>query len=107
MPPRTLARLFGDIRVGTIAIRTGIPPHGDPWGWACGFYPSRHRRESTDGTAETFDQAHADFEDARRVLLAERSDADFETWRAQRKGAALSKAIWLVFGGLSRAAKFP
>ena len=33
---------YGDVRVGTIAIRTGMPPGEDPWGWACGFYPS-HR----------------------------------------------------------------
>jgi hypothetical protein len=25
---------FGDVRVGTIAIRTGMPPGEDPWGWA-------------------------------------------------------------------------
>jgi hypothetical protein len=29
-----LARYFGDVRVGTIAIRTGMPPGEDPWGWA-------------------------------------------------------------------------
>jgi hypothetical protein len=23
---------YGDVRVGTIAIRTGIPHHEDPWG---------------------------------------------------------------------------
>jgi hypothetical protein len=23
---------YGDVRVGTIAIRTGIPPHEQPWG---------------------------------------------------------------------------
>src|SRR5258707_10151480 len=40
---------YGDVRVGTIAIRTGIPPHEDPWGWACGFYPGSHPGECTDG----------------------------------------------------------
>jgi hypothetical protein len=25
---------YGDVRVGTIAIRTGMPPGEDPWGWA-------------------------------------------------------------------------
>jgi hypothetical protein len=45
---------YGDVGVGTIAIRTGIPPHEDPWGWACGFYPGSHPGECTDGTAATF-----------------------------------------------------
>ena len=44
---------YGDVRVGTIALRTGIPHHEDPWGWACGFYPGSHPRECTDGTAAT------------------------------------------------------
>jgi hypothetical protein len=42
---------YGDVRVGTIALRTRIPHHEDPWGWACGFYPGSHPRECTDGTA--------------------------------------------------------
>jgi len=25
---------FGDVRVGTIAIHTGMPHGEDPWGWA-------------------------------------------------------------------------
>jgi hypothetical protein len=40
---------YGDVRVGTIAIRTGMPPGEDPWSWACGFYPGSHPRECTDG----------------------------------------------------------
>src|SRR3989442_1278717 len=34
---RMLACVYGDLRVGPIAIRTGIPPHEDPWGRVCGF----------------------------------------------------------------------
>jgi hypothetical protein len=33
---------YGDVRVGTIALRTGIPHDEDPWGWSCGFYPGSH-----------------------------------------------------------------
>jgi hypothetical protein len=36
------------------------------------------------GTAETFDQARADFEAARRVFLSNRTEADFQAWRDQR-----------------------
>jgi hypothetical protein len=63
---------YGDVRVGTIAIRTGIPPHEDPWG--C--------------TAATFDQARADFEQAWQVFLSKRTDADFQKWRDQRDWTA-------------------
>jgi hypothetical protein len=58
-----LACLYGDVRVGTIAIRTGMPPGEDPWGWACGFYPGWSPKGIyTDGTAATFDLVRADFE---------------------------------------------
>ena len=53
---------YGDVRVGVIALRTGMPPGEDPWGWNCGFYPGSHPSECTDGTAATFDEARADFE---------------------------------------------
>jgi hypothetical protein len=79
---------YGDVRVGTIALRTGMPHHEDPWGWACGFYPGSHPRECTDGTAATFDQARADFEAAWRVFLSKRTESDFQAWRDQRDWTA-------------------
>src|ERR1700682_6243105 len=33
-----------DVHVGTIAIRTGVPHHEDPWGWICGFLPGQRTR---------------------------------------------------------------
>jgi hypothetical protein len=63
---------FGDVRVGTIVIRTGNPHDTDPWEWWCGFYPGSHPREHQSGTAATFDQARADFEAAWRVFLSNR-----------------------------------
>ena len=71
---------FGDVRVGTIAIRTGNPHDTDPWEWWCGFYPGSHPRERQSGTAATFDQARADFEAASRVFLSNRTEADFQAW---------------------------
>jgi hypothetical protein len=50
---------YGDVHVGTIAIRVGVPHHEDPWGWICGFYPGSEPGEYTDGTAVTFDQRRA------------------------------------------------
>jgi hypothetical protein len=93
---------YGDVRVGTIAIRTGIPPHEDPWGWACGFYPGSHLGECTDGTAPTFDQARVEFEDSWRVFLSKRTKADFETWRAQRDWTVRKYAMWQAGAGCRR-----
>jgi hypothetical protein len=28
---------YGDVHVGTIAIRAGVPVDVDQWGWDCGF----------------------------------------------------------------------
>jgi hypothetical protein len=80
---------FGDVHVGTIAIRSGIPPDEDPWGWSCGFYPGSHPGECTNGSAATFDQARADFEAAWKVFFAKRSEADFQAWRDQRDWTAV------------------
>ena len=67
---------YGDVHVGTIAIRTGVPHDEDPWGWSCGFYPGSHPGECTNGSATTFEQARADFQDAWLVFLSNRTEAD-------------------------------
>jgi hypothetical protein len=85
---------YRDVRVGTIAIRTGMPPGEDPWGWSCGFYPGAHPGECTDGTAATFDQARADFEQAWAVFLSNRTEADFQAWRNQRDWTGRKYAMW-------------
>jgi hypothetical protein len=40
---------YGDVRVGTIATKTGAPFGVDQWGWDCGFYPGSHPREHMAG----------------------------------------------------------
>jgi hypothetical protein len=75
---------YGDVHVGTIARRVGNPHDTDPWEWACGFYPGCHPGEHTNGTAATFDEARAGFEEAWRVFLSNRTEADFQEWRDQR-----------------------
>jgi hypothetical protein len=79
---------YGDVRVGTIAIRSGNPADTDPWAWCCGFYPSGQPKEYTSGTAATFDQARTAFEAAWRVFLSHRTEADFQEWRDQRDRTA-------------------
>ena len=38
-PSPAAATLTPDVRVGSIAVRSGNPADTDPWGWSCGFYP--------------------------------------------------------------------
>jgi hypothetical protein len=45
---------FGDVHVGTIAVRSGIPHDQPAWGWRCGFNPGSNPGECTSGTAATF-----------------------------------------------------
>jgi hypothetical protein len=85
---------FGDVRVGTIARRTGCPVDVDQWSWQCGFYPGSRPDEYLDGTAATFDQARADFEKAWRRLSAQRTEADYQAWRDQRDWTARKYAMW-------------
>jgi hypothetical protein len=85
---------YGDVRVGTIAKRIGIPFGEYPWGWACGFYPGCHPREQTHGAAATFDQARADFEEAWRVFLSNRTEADFQARRAAQAFTAWEYKMW-------------
>ena len=79
---------YGDVHVGTIAVRSGIPRDQPQWGWRCGFYPGSHPREHQSGTAATFDQARVDFETAWRVFLSNRTEADFQAWQDNRDWTA-------------------
>ena len=84
----------GDVRVGTIARRTGCPVDVDQWSWQCGFYPGSSPGEYLDGTAATFDQARADFGKAWRAFSAKRTPADYRACRDQRDWTARKYAMW-------------
>ncbi|TYO65494.1 hypothetical protein FXV83_16290 [Bradyrhizobium hipponense] len=75
---------WGDVRVGHIAKRAGIPNHTPQWGWSCGFYPGCEPGQSTTGTAESFEEARAGFERDWEKLLATRTEEHFEEWRRSR-----------------------
>jgi hypothetical protein len=45
---------YGDVRVGWIGQRAGVPVDVDQWGWSCGFYPGLHPGQR-DGSATTFE----------------------------------------------------
>jgi len=85
---------YGDVHVGTIAVRVGIPHDEDPWEWSVGFYPGSHSGEHTNGAAATFDQARAGFEEAWAMFLSNRTEADFQAWRGARDWMARKYALW-------------
>jgi hypothetical protein len=76
---------YGDVHVGTIAIRAGVPVDVDQWGWDIGFYPPSHHGRQVGGTAKTFEQARVDFEAAWKEYLPRCSDADFEEHRRRAR----------------------
>lgn len=79
---------FGDVRIGSISRRAGVPTSAPQWGWSCGFYPGTEPCDQQSGIAETFDEARADFERAWRKLSATRTEANYEAWRRQRDWTA-------------------
>jgi hypothetical protein len=86
--------MYGDVRVGTIGLRTGNPIETDPWQWGCGFYPGSRPGECTSGIASTFEDARASFMQAWTVFLSRRTEADFDEWREQRDWTARKYAAW-------------
>jgi hypothetical protein len=85
---------YGDVHAGTIAIRTGIPHDEDPWGWICGFYPGSEPGEQTTGTGATFEEARTAFDEAWRIFLSKRTEADFQAWRDARDWTERKYAMW-------------
>src|SRR5438477_1420133 len=85
---------YGDVQVGTIGRRAGVPVDVDQWGWSCGFYPGTRPGEHLGGTAATLDQARDAFARAWPVFLANRTEADFQAWRDQRDFTTRKYAAW-------------
>jgi hypothetical protein len=71
---------YGDVRVGTIGERAGVPVDVEPWGWSCGFYPGVEPDGYQSGTARSFKAARTAFRKAWRELLPTLREADFEAW---------------------------
>ena len=85
---------FGDVQVGWIGERAGVPKGVDQWGWSCGFHPGSDVKDHARGTAATFDQARADFEAAWRVFLPKCTEEGFQDWRRQRASTEWKYAMW-------------
>ena len=76
---------YGDVRVGTIGKRAGVPVDVDQWGWSCGFYPGLHPGQHRHRTAEKFEQARVGFEADWRALRPEIPEGAFDEYRRDRE----------------------
>jgi hypothetical protein len=85
---------YGDVRVGTIGERVGVPVDVDQWEWSCGFYPGLHPGQHRYGTVPSFDEARAGFEADWNNLLPQIPEGAFEEWRHQRDFTAEKYAMW-------------
>ncbi|MCD9817679.1 hypothetical protein [Bradyrhizobium japonicum] len=74
----------GDVRIGAIGIRTGVPTSADQWGWSLGFYPGMEPGRQRSGSSATFDEARAVFERAWLEVEPTLREDDFEAWRRDR-----------------------
>jgi len=79
---------FGDVRVGYIGIQAGVPNDCPQWGWSCGFSPGCDPGQHYNGTADTFEEARAEFEEAWARLRPTRNEVHFEIWRRNRDWTA-------------------
>jgi len=84
---------YGDVHVGTIGKRAGVPVDVDQWQSSCGFYPGLHPGQHRYGTAATFEEARAGFEADRQALLPELPAGAFEEYRREREARAEMRAI--------------
>ena len=71
---------YGDVRAGTIAKRVGIPFDEDLWGWACASTRA-HTRANARTVRPLPSTTRAEFEEAWRIFLSNRTKADFQEWR--------------------------
>ncbi|MGX1163745.1 hypothetical protein AB7M16_000011 [Bradyrhizobium sp. USDA 372] len=83
---------YGDIHVGTIAARAGVPIQADQWSWGLGFYPGMDYRKG--GNAATFEEARAAFERAWKDVQPTLTQAQFEEWRRSRDFHAWKQRMW-------------
>lgn len=87
---------FGDVRIGNIRKLSGVPTHGDQWGWSIGFYPGMNPSPRGDygGSAATFEDARAAFETHWKAIEPTLTEEQYEVWRHDRDWTAWKYRMW-------------
>jgi hypothetical protein len=91
---------FGDVCVGDIGPRAGIPTTVDQWEWYCGFVPPAHRGVHAGGTAIDFPDARQKFEAAWRNLRNAFTNDDFTEYRYAHAWTTWKQRMWKEGGKL-------
>jgi hypothetical protein len=76
---------YGDIGVGRIMQRQGAPHRDEQWRWSVGFYPGAHPNQNVNGYAVSFEDAREKWQAAWERYLPDRTEAEFEEYRAWRR----------------------
>jgi hypothetical protein len=84
---------YGDIHIGTIGERVGVPVDVDQWQRSCGFYPGLHPGQHRYGIGATFKEARDGFEADWKALLPEIPEGAFDEYRRVRDYKAEIRAI--------------
>jgi hypothetical protein len=87
------AIFYGDVRIGSISARSGIPEWANQWQWTCGFYPGCEMHEITTGTAADYAEAREAVAKAWAKLLPLKTEAHFQEWRDFRDSTAWKYAM--------------
>jgi hypothetical protein len=85
---------YGDVRVGTIGERAGVPVDADQWEWRCGFHPGCEPGEYRHGTAPDFFTARRNFEIAWCEFSAKKTEVHYQAWRDQRDFTTRKYTSW-------------
>jgi len=85
---------YGDVQVGTIGRRSGVPVTVDQWDWSCGFRPASERVQAERGIAPDFSQARVAFQAAWLRLLPKLTESDFQEYRRERAFRDWKYAMW-------------
>lgn len=85
---------FGDVRIGHIGTRAGVPTDAYQWEWTIGFYPGTDVGVGSHGTGSSFEACRSDFEKAWLQLKPMLTEDNYEAWRYQRDATAWKYRMW-------------
>jgi hypothetical protein len=74
--------MYGSARSGN----SGVPTHGDQWGWDCGFFPGGPKSKGGDGL--TYEACQEALQQAWDEMLRTLPESAFEEWREHRDRTA-------------------
>jgi hypothetical protein len=93
-PQETWHIYYGDLRIGSIGKRAGVPVDVEQWGWRCAFYPGMRPGGDRHGSAETFEEARSAFEVAWREVLPGLEKGAFNDYRRDLALHNWKYAMW-------------